>query len=169
MRKRSRSIGTVVASVVVAVVAAALVGSQVALPAQQSKAKTDTALTGSWNVRITGGAGTPSLPSWYQADVTFDRDGGLVATITDPSIQTGHGAWTRVGNRKYAVTIFLFQFDQSGNFQGTLRARATLKLDKKARTFNSSDYRFDFFNPDGNPTGFSGVGQAHGTRITVVR
>jgi hypothetical protein len=168
MRIRRKSVQMLIAIVGVVIVAA-LAGSQVAFPDQKSKSSSGAALTGSWNVRIVGGPGTPPLPSWYQADVTFDRDGGLVATITDPSINTGHGAWTKVGNRKFAVTIFLFQFEQSGKFAGTLRARATLKLDKKSRTFDSDDYRFDFFDPDGNPTGFAGVGQAHGTRIAVQR
>jgi hypothetical protein len=45
-------------------------------------------LAGSWRVTITGGAGTPELPTWYQALVTFTADGGLVATITDPFFST---------------------------------------------------------------------------------
>src|SRR3990170_7662610 len=124
-------------------------------------------LEGSWMVTITGGPGTPPLPSWYQALVTFSPGGGLVASITDASLNTGHGAWGKAGKQTFAVTILLFQFDPQGKFLGTLKARATLKLDDTSDTFDSDDYQFEFFDPDGNPTGFVGVGAAHGTRINV--
>ena len=124
-------------------------------------------LEGSWIVTITGGQGTPDLPSWYKAHVTFSRGGGLVATITDPLLSTGHGAWSKTGKREFAITILLFQFDLAGNFLGTLEARATLTVDDNSDTFDSDDYQFEFFDPDRNPTGFVGVGAAHGTRINV--
>ena len=123
-------------------------------------------LEGSWRVTITGGEGTPNLPTWYQALVTFGPDGGLVATITDPLLQTGHGAWGKTGKQTFAVTILLFQFGPEGSFLGTLKARATLEVNHKSDTFDSDDYRFDFFDPVGDPTGF-GVGAALGTRIKV--
>ena len=124
-------------------------------------------LQGSWRVTITGGAGTPDLPSWYQALVTFGADGGLVATITDPFLNTGHGAWGKKEKNTFAITILLFQFNPEGSFLGTLKARATLSLNDKLGTFDSDDYQFEFFDPDGNPTGFVGIGAAHGTRIKV--
>ena len=124
-------------------------------------------LEGSWRVTITGGPGTPTLPTWYQALVTFGLDGGLVATITDPLLQTGHGAWGKTGKQTFAVTILLFQFSPEGLFLGTLKARATLEVNHKSDTFDSDDYQFEFFDSDGDPTGFVGVGAAHGTRIKV--
>ena len=124
-------------------------------------------LQGSWRVKITGGAGTPELPSWYQSLVTFGGDGGLVATITDPFLNTGHGTWGKKEKNTFAVTILLFQFSTEGSFLGTLKARATLSLNDKLDTFDSDDYQFEFFDPDGNPTVFVGIGAAHGTRIKV--
>jgi hypothetical protein len=124
-------------------------------------------LEGSWRVTITAGPGTPELPPWYQALVTFDPSGGLVATITDPLLKTGHGAWEKNGRQTFPVTILLFQFGPDGEFLGTLKARATLKLNDRSDTFDSDDYQFEFFDPDGNPTGFVGTGAAHGTRIRV--
>jgi hypothetical protein len=124
-------------------------------------------LQGSWRVTITAGAGTPDLPSWYQALVTFNADGGLVATITDPLLNTGHGAWGKKEKDSFSVTILLFQFSPEGSFLGTLKARATLSLNHKSDTFESDDYQFEFFDPDGNPTGFVGIGAAQGTRIKV--
>jgi hypothetical protein len=68
---------------------------------------------------------------------------------------------------RFAVTILLFQFSPAGLFLGTLKARATLEVNDKSDTFDSDDYQFEFFDSVGNPTGFVGVGTAHGTRIKV--
>jgi len=124
-------------------------------------------LEGSWSVSITGGTGTPTLPIWYRALVTFTRDGGLVATITDASISTGHGTWLKVDHRTFAISIVLNQFDGAGGFLGTLRARATLVLNTAADEFTADEYQFEFFDPAGNPTGFLGLGVAHGVRIAA--
>ena len=136
--------------------------------AEQKRESSNDPLAGSWAVTITEGPGTPDLPNWYKALVTFSPGGGLVATITDALLKTGQGAWAEIGKHQFAVTILLFQFDPAGNFLGTLKARATLKVHKvhgKSDTFDSDDYQFEFFDPDGNPTGFVGVGIAHGVRI----
>jgi hypothetical protein len=164
MRTGNRALRTLIAIALVGGLTA-LVGSQDALAAQKSKSTPP--LLGSWRVTITGGPGTPPLPSWYGSLVTFSPGGGAVATITDPNIQTGHGAWKQLGGRKFAVAIFLFQFDQSGKFAGTLKATATLKLNKKSTSFRSHNYQFQIFDPDGNPTGSSGIGEAHGVRINA--
>jgi hypothetical protein len=123
-------------------------------------------IEGSWVVSITGGSGTPTLPVWYQALATFSRDGGLIETITDPGIQTGHGSWIRTGNREFTVITLLFQFDTAGQFLGTLKARATLKVNQSGDEFTSDQYLFEFFDPAGNPV-TSGEGMAHGSRIEV--
>ena len=124
-------------------------------------------IAGSWRVRIVGGPGTPPLPSWYGALATFTRDGGLVATIRDSSISTGHGAWIPTKRREFAISIELLLFDSAGEFAGTLRSTATLRVDKDGSAFTSDDYAFESFDINGNPTGFAGVGQALGTRLTV--
>ena len=123
-------------------------------------------IEGTWRVSITGGPGTPPLPDWYGALATFIRGGALIQTITDPFIGTGHGQWKKVHSRDFAITTFLFQFDASGNFLGTLKARATLTLNDKGDEFTSDQYLFEFFDPDGHLQ-TSGVGKAHGTRIQV--
>ena len=140
-------------------------GREGGVHAEQATRAPESLLLGSWSVRIQEGPGTPDLPDWYKALVTFSPGGGLVATITDALLKTGHGTWVKTGNRRFAVTILLFQFDSAGNFLGTLKARATLKINRTSDTFDSDDYQFEFFDPDGNPTGFVGVGTAHGTRI----
>jgi hypothetical protein len=163
MDPRRRSIQMLTAIVVVAVVSA-LTGGGTAVAGQKPKSND---LLGSWTVSITEGPGTPDLPTWYRAHVTFTPGGGLVATITDANIKTGHGTWTQVGKRRFAITILLPQFDPGGSFVGTLKARATLQVNKKSQTFDSDDYRFELLDPDGNSTGFTGSGTAHGARIKV--
>ena len=123
-------------------------------------------IEGAWVVSITGGQGTPTLPSWYRALATFTRDGGLIETITDPSILTGHGRWAKGHGRDFAVTTLLFRFDAAGDFLGTLKARGNLTLDRAGNEFTSDAYLFEFFDPNGNLL-TSGVGKAHGTRIVV--
>jgi hypothetical protein len=124
-------------------------------------------IEGAWVVSITGGPGTPPLPSWYQALATFTREGSLIETITDPSIGTGHGRWTRGRGREVGVTTLLFRFDATGDFLGTLRARANLTVDRSGNEFTSDEYLFEFFDRNGTLL-TSGVGKAHGKRIVVV-
>ena len=109
---------------------------------------------------------TSPLPNWYQALATFTSDGGLIETITDPSIGTGHGRWAKIHGQEFAVTTLLFRFDSTGDFLGTLKARATIALDKTGNEFTSDAYLFEFFDRDGNLL-TSGVGKAHGRRIVV--
>jgi hypothetical protein len=123
-------------------------------------------IEGAWVISITGGAGTPPLPSWYKALATFAPDGGLIETITDPLIGTGHGRWTRIHGGGFAVTTLLFRFDEAGNFLGTLKARANMTVDRSGETLSSDAYLFEFFDPNGTLV-TSGNAAAHGTRIVV--
>jgi hypothetical protein len=150
--------------IVIATLATILIG---ATNPPETMGESKGALEGSWRVTITGGEGTPTLPDWYGALVTFTHEGGLVATITDGAISTGHGAWTKVGNHEFAITIELRQFDAGGNFAGTLKATATITVNNAATQFTSEEYRFEFFDQNGDPTGFSGIGAAAGTRMSA--
>jgi hypothetical protein len=124
-------------------------------------------IEGAWIVSITGGPGTPTLPNWYRALATFTDDGGLIQTITDPSIGTGHGRWSRLRrDQGFAVTTLLFRFDATGDFQGTLKARGTLTLDRTGNQFSGDPYVFEFFDRDGHFIS-TGRGVAVGKRITV--
>ena len=124
-------------------------------------------LEGSWVVSIAGGDGTPPLPTWYRAFVTFSRNGGLVATITDATISTGHGAWLRTGPRTFAISILLNQFDPNGVFLGTLKARSTLTVNRRGGAFTGDPYEFAFLDTQGDATPFVGIGIAHGVRIAA--
>jgi hypothetical protein len=163
MRFNSRIVGSLIA------LALALTLATVTATGAADGASRPFSLTGSWTVKIKGGRGTPALPRWYGSMVTFTSGGGLIATITDPNIKTGHGSWTRVGSRSFRVTILLWQFDSNGHFLGTLKAQATLNVGRSGRTLTSNNYRFSFSDPNGKPTGLAGVGSASGRRIPVER
>lgn len=157
--KIEKSLRTFVLTAILTI-AILVIGSQ-----QSSADQNFKGILGSWVVTITEGPGTPDLPDWYSALVTFSPGGGLVATITDSQLSTGHGSWSKKNKRKVSITVLLRQFDTAGNFVGTLKARATLTVDDNSSTFSSDDYQFEFFDINGNPTGFVGVGTAQGTRI----
>jgi len=161
MRFNSRIVGSLIA------LALAVTLATVTATGAADGASRPFSLTGSWTVKIKGGRGTPALPRWYGSMVTFTSGGGLIATITDPNIKTGHGSWTRVGSRSFRVTILLWQFDSSGQFLGTLKAQATLNVGRSGQTFTSNNYRFSFSDPNGKSTGLAGVGSASGRRIPV--
>lgn len=139
----------------------------VAIPPASRADDSAAQLEGSWVVSIAGGDGTPPLPTWYRAFVTFSRNGGLVATITDATISTGHGAWLRTGPRTFAIAILLNQFDSDGVFLGTLKARSALTVNRRGGAFTGDPYEFAFFDPQGNATPFVGIGIAHGVRIAA--
>jgi hypothetical protein len=155
MKRKIRLLGCILTGVALTVMA-----PRSSLAGEQGK------IEGAWVITITGGVGTPSLPSWYRALATFTRDGGLIETITDHSISTGHGRWAKGHGQEFALTTLLFRFDGAGNFLGTLKARGNVTLDKTGDEFTSDAYLFEFFDPDGNLV-TSGVGKGHGTRIVV--
>jgi hypothetical protein len=119
-------------------------------------------MEGSWLVAVAG----EGLPRWYSALATFTRDGGVVQTVTDPLISTGHGEWVRTGDREFAVTTLLLRFDETGDFIGTIKGRAVFKLNETLDELTSDRYLWELFDRDGNPLS-SGVGTAQGTRIRV--
>jgi hypothetical protein len=57
----------------------------------------------------------------------------------------------RRSRRRSEARRDLPQFDPSGSFVGTLKAGATLQVNKKSQTFDSDDYRFELLDPDETP------------------
>jgi hypothetical protein len=122
-------------------------------------------IVGSWDVTITSleWPGGP-LPDWYRARATFGRSGGLVQTVTDPFITTGHGTWKKTALRTFAVTTFLSQFAPDGTFLGTIKANATIVVRPDGKRFKGEPYQFELFDADGKLV-LTGSGVARGTRI----
>ena len=55
------------------------------------------------------------------------------ATVRSP----GHGAWRRVGERRYETTQVFFRYDpaQGGAYAGTVKIRAALELSRDGNSF----------------------------------
>lgn len=96
---------------------------------------------GTWFVRVRVADAPPGFPVPFDALETYSRGGGLVTSNNNPLIpRPGQGAWTKVGDDGYSVSIIFFFFDQIGAPIGSVEVA----------------HRFAI---DGD--GYSGTGEAH--------
>lgn len=89
---------------------------------------------GSWIVTVTpSGPPNAPLPPPFQALITFTEEGSLVQTdvalssLTQSST-TGHGEWTRVAPRSFAMKFMKLLSDATGRLRGTMKVRETIEL-----------------------------------------
>jgi hypothetical protein len=93
-------------------------------------------LSGTWLLAVQRG-GQPAPPP-VLLFITFD-EGGMVTASTGVATQSSHhGVWTRVGNRKFLVTTFLFQFDASGVLTNIVKVRINAVLSRDGQTLNGT-------------------------------
>jgi hypothetical protein len=92
-------------------------------------------LVGSWMLTVDRGPSLPPLKSLqsYSGGGTVVEIANGGATVRSPS----HGAWKRIGNRKYGSTAVFFRYDPvSGAFIGTLKLRHELELAPDGQSFS---------------------------------
>ena len=120
-------------------------------------------LNGSWiaTVTTTNPTGVPPLTIL----ATFTEDGGLVGSAPNPHVSAAHGAWSRIGSRRFALTAVYLRFEDDGTFLGTTKLRATLELNRAANQ-GTATFQADQFDPSGTP-GATFTGTAAATRIPV--
>jgi hypothetical protein len=130
-----RRVRTAVAAITLMVLAATGIGV-VSASADGARAATARDVVGSWMVTVNRGPSVPPLQSLQ----TFTRGNGVVeisnggATVRSPA----HGAWERIGARKYATTTVFFRYDPSnGAYIGTLKLRRTLELSPHGQNFTA--------------------------------
>jgi hypothetical protein len=95
---------------------------------------TNSKLVGSWMVSVNRDPALPPLKSLqsYTRSHSVIEIGNLGATVRSPS----HGAWKRMGNRKYGTTTVFFRFDPaSGAYIGTVKLRHELELAPDGQSF----------------------------------
>jgi hypothetical protein len=109
------------------VVVAAVIGAQPHVSAARGGGQR---LTGSWIAVVT--TKTPEGIPPLTILATFTEDGGIVGSAPHPHVSAAHGAWSRVGNRRFALTAVYLRFDDAGTFLGTTELRATLEVDRQA-------------------------------------
>jgi hypothetical protein len=92
-------------------------------------------LVGSWMLTVDRGPSLPPLKSLqsYSGGGTVVEIANGGATVRSPS----HGAWKRIGNRRYGSTAVFFRYDPvSGAFIGTLKLRHELELAPDGQSFS---------------------------------
>jgi hypothetical protein len=129
-------------------------------------------LEGSWRVTVTPPGGAPS----FRGLITFNKDGGLVASAqgdvllnappgVPPVATAGHGAWEKIGSRRYAFTFLQILYDADGNYQGEAKIRHSITLDHRGNSW-SGQLQVEIFDADGNVV-FTGSATEQATRIVV--
>jgi hypothetical protein len=151
------------ASVIVAV--AAVLSTMISAPSSaknpQGDGKSDgdvQRLGGSW-ILTANIEGQPLI----HALITFSRDGSFVETAAAPGVSTGHGAWSKIGRRKFSLTNVYLRLDTGGQFIGTSKVRADFEVDKNLGE-GSGRFETEVFDADGNLLDTFG-GTAQATRI----
>ena len=125
-------------------------------------------ITGSWRVTVNPPGGAPS----FIGLITFNKDGGLIASaqgdilLNDQSLATaGHGAWEKMGSRRYAFTFIQIIYGAAGDYQGEAKIRHSVTLDQRGNSW-SGQLQVEIFDADGNVV-FTGSGTEQATRIVV--
>lgn len=140
--------------------AAALVAG--AASAAEDHYKNGTDLTGSWRIVATIPAGVPVCPGpvacVYPALATATSDGTVLQTAPISGTLTGHGAWKRVGVRKFTLNAIYFRVDSAtGTFQGTSETTIDVTVDRGGRTAQGT-FAAVVFDPTGiEITSYSGT------------
>ncbi|HEY1342349.1 MAG TPA: hypothetical protein VGF59_32805 [Bryobacteraceae bacterium] len=132
--------------------AAALVFGIAALA--QSDSRSGQSIEGAWQASITL---PPGMPYCAPAGALATRDGLVLAESCYASEGAGYGAWTRTGNREFAVTFTGNSFGTDGTVAARYKVRASVTLASNGNSF-SGPYSTQFFDLSGNPTdSFSGT------------
>lgn len=140
------------------------------IPAQKAQADNSNkwngfTLAGSWVTKV-GVAPGPT----FTALETFTEGGGSVETNNGPGsgpLAPAIGTWVRTGHGAFLATFWRQRFDSNGNFEGNLRVRRAIALEKSGDEFTGRD-NVDLFDPAGNriPVEIPSA-PFHGTRIVA--
>lgn len=90
-------------------------------------------LAGTWLMELRRPGAPASLPPTLNL-ITFQPDGTAVATNADGTQGTNHGVWTRVGDRKFLQTMYLFNFDVSRALTTVLKVRINALVSADGQT-----------------------------------
>jgi hypothetical protein len=122
------------AIVLIALTAMVAVGAISASAGNNGATHSGPTLIGSWMTSVNRGPALPPLKSLqsYTRSHSVIEIGNLGATVRSPS----HGAWKRIGGRKYGTTKVFFRFDPvSGAYIGTVKLRQELEVAPDGQSF----------------------------------
>jgi hypothetical protein len=107
-------------------------------------------LVGSWIVT------DPANPTAVPALATFTVDGAALSTNTTlgtgttPAGSPHHGAWVRIGDRRFAATTFFVRpLGPLGQFTGTAKIRQTITVNRTSDAWSALQI-VDTFDASGN-------------------
>jgi hypothetical protein len=123
-----------VLAIVLIVLATATTGAISASAGKPDVQRGSKALVGSWMVDVN----RPGLPALKSLQ-TYTRGHGIVenanggATVRSAS----HGAWKRIGRRRYAATAVFFRYDPgTGAYAGTVKLRREIEVAPDGQSFS---------------------------------
>lgn len=119
-------------------------------------------ISGTWLLTVQRG-GQP-VPPPVRIFITFGRDGTATASAAVATQSTHHGVWTRVSNRKFLVTTFLFQFDSAGTLANIVKARINAVLSPDGETLSGTQ-EIVVMTPEGLPVATIAGGTYSGIRL----
>ena len=120
-------------------------------------------LSGSWF----GELNIPNIPQ-LRVFMIYSPDGTITATSSNnPAVESHqYGAWVRVGDRLFSLTVLGFNYDAKGNYIGYRKIRATISLTPDLSEFQG-DGEADILDPAGNVLFSVPTLTVHGKRIVV--
>lgn len=121
-------------------------------------------ITGSWQITVTVPVGQLNCSGPEDCVIfalaTATSDGTVVQTAALPNVSSGHGVWTRTGQRHFSIRSEYFRFDSTNQFVGTSVTVTEITLEKTG-TVASGTFENTLFDIFGNEIGsFSGTAAA---------
>jgi hypothetical protein len=129
----------------------------------QTNSNSGQSLEGAWQTSITLPGGFPFCAS---TGTLATRDGFILAESCYASEGSGYGVWARTGNGSFAITFTGNSFGQDGTVVAKYKVRATVILSPNGNSWNGQ-YRTDFLDLSGNPTGSFVAGTVSSVRTQL--
>jgi hypothetical protein len=101
-------------------------------------------IEGSWSLITSWPDGRQTLGL-----ATYNSNGTLVFSTSNPRLSAGHGTWVSTGNREFTTTWVALRFDPAGAVIGTQRARGQLTLAESPDAFTTQGH-IELLDREGN-------------------
>jgi hypothetical protein len=105
---------------------------------EKAVATVNQTLEGTWLSELRP-AGLPATAPAIPTLTTFSPDGTVIASGSDGTASPSHGVWVRVGDRKFLMTVYLFNFNESRVLATITKARINLQLSPDGQTVKGTN------------------------------
>jgi len=93
---------------------------------------------GTWLSEVRPAGLPPAAPPILNL-LTFNPNGTLMVSSSDGNQGVVHGVWVRVGDRKFLITLFFFNYDASRVLTTIVKARVNLQISVDGQTNKSTN------------------------------